>query len=99
MKLRDYNSLDHLEGTMFEFGRYRLVYDPPIDSVDAEVKMTISAEASLPQMLNFFSAFLRASGYVFEGELEIATGEEVEELVQDRDFWQEQTYKLLRPEE
>lgn len=72
MKLRDYNSLDHLEGTMFEFGRYRLVYDPPIDSVDAEVKMTISAEASLPQMLDFFATFLRASGYIFEGELEIA---------------------------
>jgi hypothetical protein len=31
--------------------------------------------------------------------MQVAGGEKVEEIVQDRDFWQEQTYKLLRPEE
>jgi hypothetical protein len=33
--------------------------------------MSISSEATLPDMLSFFTDFLRASGYVFEGELEI----------------------------
>ena len=31
--------------------------------------------------------------------MQVAGGEEVEDLLQDRDFWQEQTYKLLRTEE
>ena len=112
---------------MTDFGRYRLSYEPPQNSakfgyrIEPEVQMAISAEADLTQMCDFFESFLRASGYVFDGELEIvasdealdnnywkekyvemmqvAGGEGVGELVQDRDFWQEQTYKLLRPEE
>jgi hypothetical protein len=37
--------------------------------------MSISGEASLPDMLNFFTDFLRAAGYVFDGELEIVDAE------------------------
>jgi hypothetical protein len=37
--------------------------------------MSISGEAALPDMLNFFTDFLRAAGYVFDGELEIVDAE------------------------
>ena len=111
---------------MTDFGRIRLTYEPgPPDPhsgvLEHSVEMTISGEADLQQLLSFFESFLRANGFVFEGELQIvereeafnkqywqskylelmqvAGGEKVEEIVQDRDFWQEQTYKLLRPEE
>lgn len=58
--------------------------------------MSISGEATLPDMLGFFSDFLKAAGYVFEGGLEIATGEEAEELVQDRDFWKGKYVEMMR---
>ena len=112
------------QGTMDSSGRYTLSYTPsndPAEYLQTSVQMGISSDATLPDMLNFFTDFLRAAGYVFEGELEVvasdetldnnywkekylelmqvAGGEEVEDLVKDRNFWQEQTYKLLRPEE
>jgi len=37
--------------------------------------MSISAEASLGDMLNFFDSFLKASGYVYDGELKIVENE------------------------
>ena len=40
--------------------------------------MGISSEATLPDMLNFFTDFLRASGYVFDGELGLVSNEKVE---------------------
>ena len=84
---------------MTEFGRYRLSYEPPQGCVEAEVEMAISSEATLPQIIELFEAFLKASGYVFEGRLEVVTGEEVEELERERDFWKEQTCKLLEADE
>jgi hypothetical protein len=59
-----YNTTEHLTGTMFEFGRYTLSYDPPEGAVEADVTMSISSEADLSQMLRFFESFLQAAGYV-----------------------------------
>jgi len=35
------------------------------------VQMSISSEASLSDMAAFFTDFLRAAGYVFDGALEV----------------------------
>jgi hypothetical protein len=64
---------------MTDFGRYRLSYEPSEKTwgyhIEAEVQMAISAEADLDQMCDFFESFLRASGYVFDGKLEIVDAE------------------------
>ena len=55
-----------------EFGIYQVTYTPTewCDSsyVEPSVKMSISGEADLSQMLSFFECFLKASGYEFEGK-------------------------------
>ena len=61
---------------MTNFGRFRLSYDPgPHDPysgcVDHSVEMSISGEAGLPALVNFFDSFLRANGYTYEGKLKI----------------------------
>jgi hypothetical protein len=38
--------------------------------------MSIDCEADLNQMLSFFDAFLKASGYVYDGELQIVKREQ-----------------------
>lgn len=54
---------------MLEFGKYTLKYLPPGETPeDHSVEMTISSEANLSQMLEFFSSFLRAAGYEFDGK-------------------------------
>ncbi len=63
-----YNTSATLVGTMFEFGRYTLSYQPPEGAVEAAVDMSISSEADIPQMLRFFEGFLQAAGYVIEGK-------------------------------
>ena len=64
-----YNTTENLTGTMLEFGKYTLKYEPPGDTPeDHSVAMTISSEANLSQMLEFFSSFLRAAGYEFDGK-------------------------------
>ena len=62
---------------MTDFGLYRLIYepgayDPRSGILDHTVEMTISGEAELSNLLPLFASFLRATGYVFEGELEIS---------------------------
>ena len=69
---------------MNSFGKYNVSYTPsddPCEYLQVAVQMSISSEATLPDMLNFFTDFLRASGYVFEGELEIVNGKESEYFV------------------
>jgi len=64
-----YNNADYLTGTMIEFGEYTLKYTPPAYTPeDHSVLMTISSEANLQQMLEFFTSFLRAAGYEFDGK-------------------------------
>ena len=64
-----YNNAENLTGTMLEFGKYTLKYTPPDGSpTDHCIEMSISSEADLYQMLEFFSSFLRAAGYEFDGK-------------------------------
>ena len=59
-------------------GRYSVSYTPsddPCEYLQVSTQMSISGEAALPDMLNFFTDFLRAAGYVFDGELEIVDAE------------------------
>ena len=64
-----YNTAENLTGTMIEFGTYTLKYLPPDgSSVDHSIELSISSEANLQQMLEFFESFLRAAGYEFEGK-------------------------------
>ena len=68
-----YTTLDQFTGTMYEFGRYCLTYEPPSDAIEAEVSMTISSEATLTQMIELFQNFLAVNGYLHEGQyLEIS---------------------------
>jgi hypothetical protein len=64
-----YNTTENLTGIMLEFGKYTLKYEPPSETPeDHSVSMTISSEANLQQMLEFFQSFLRAAGYEFDGK-------------------------------
>jgi len=65
--LSPYTIPDQLTGTMYEFGRYRLTYEPPSDAIETEVSMTISAEATLSQMVELFQNFLQVNGYLLDG--------------------------------
>jgi hypothetical protein len=55
--------------------------------------MSISSEANLSDMSAFFTDFLRACGYVFEGALEIV--QEDEEYAFSKQYWQDKFFKLL----
>lgn len=64
-----YNTAENLTGTMLEFGTYALKYLPPDGSpTDHTIEMSISSEANLQQMLEFFQSFLRAAGYELDGK-------------------------------
>lgn len=57
-------------------GRYVLQYQPSneVDScnyLQVGIQMTISDEATVSDMVDLFDAFLKASGYVYEGQLKI----------------------------
>jgi hypothetical protein len=67
MALSTYTISDQLTGTMYEFGRYRLTYEPPSDVVETEISMSISSDATLPQMVELFQNFLQVNGYLLDG--------------------------------
>jgi hypothetical protein len=61
---------------MTDFGRFRLSYEPgkhdPYSGIlDHSVEMTISGEAELKNLTDFFTCFLKASGYLFDGRIEV----------------------------
>jgi hypothetical protein len=56
---------------MDTFGRYRLQFEPHPDDTSPSVTMEFSGQASLDQMLANFDAFLKANGYVYDGEVTI----------------------------
>jgi hypothetical protein len=53
---------------MQEFGKYTLKYKPPKGAAETKVKMEISSEAAIPELLVFFEDFMRASGYIIDGK-------------------------------
>lgn len=55
-------------------GRYVARYEPSDSDheyLQVAIEMSISDEATLPDMVNFFDSFLKAAGYVYEGSLRI----------------------------
>ena len=85
---------------MNPFGRYTVSYTPsddPAEYLQVSTQMSISGEATLPDMLGFFSDFLKAAGYTFEGGLEIATGEE--EYFESKQYWSDKFFKLLHSDD
>lgn len=71
---------------MISFGEYQLSYTPPEKGIESRITMSISAEASLDQMLEIFLNFLRASGYFIapDATLEIVSGDEPEKPAAER---------------
>jgi hypothetical protein len=63
LRVPRYNEVDHLHGTMVEFGRYEVRYLPPEGSDEVTHSMLITSEADRSQMDLFFDKFLRAEGY------------------------------------
>ena len=59
-------------------GRYVARYEPSDSDheyLQVAIEMSISDEATLPDMVNFFDSFLKAAGYVYEGSLRIVEPE------------------------
>ena len=56
-------------------GRYCLSYDPrpeyATEYCEPDIRMSIDSEASLDEMMNFFDSFLKAAGYVYDGDVKI----------------------------
>jgi hypothetical protein len=53
---------------MLEFGKYTLKYKPPKGAGETKIKMEISSEVAIPELLVFFEDFMRAAGYFIEGK-------------------------------
>jgi hypothetical protein len=72
-------------------GKYTVSYTPsndPVEYLQTSIQMSISSEATLSDMAAFFTDFLRASGYVFDGALNVVPEEEkVPNITSDQDFW------------
>ena len=67
----------NLPETMNTAGRYYLTYDPrpeyATEYLEPDIRMSIDGEANLEQMCSFFDSFLKAAGYVYDGEVTIQT--------------------------
>jgi len=61
--MNTYTNSVNLPSEMYEFGTYRLTYEPPQGALESTIDMSISAEADLEQVTEFFTSFLRAAGY------------------------------------
>ena len=88
LRIPQYNKVEHLHGTMVEFGKYTLKYTPPEGADESDIMMSISAETDLDKMLLFFELFLLGAGYVFDGHLVI---EDPDALVCEKhwdEFWE-----------
>ena len=67
-----YTKSVNLSSEMFEFGKYTLKYEPPASAgIEPTVNMSISSEANLTEMLDFFQTFLKASGYYIADDQEL----------------------------
>ena len=77
---------------MAEFGKYTLKYKPPTGAAESKVKMEITSEATLPQMLEFFTDFLKASGYCIDDDKELVFERKAPDFSQD--FWAEDGFSV-----
>jgi hypothetical protein len=72
---------------MLEFGKYTLKYKPPQGCTESKVKMETSSEATLPQMLEFFTDFLKASGYCIDDDKELVFDRKAPDFSGVSDEW------------
>ena len=87
-----YNTTENLTKIMLEFGKYTLKYEPISETPDDHsVSMIISSKANLQQMVEFFSSFLRAAGYEFDGK-ELCFERSAPDFNQD--FWEEDGFSV-----
>jgi hypothetical protein len=64
-----------------DYGIHRLSFTPPDSTGDEDypniaINMATGGDASVPQMLRFFEAYLAAAGYILKGELQVVEPEE-----------------------
>lgn len=90
-----------LPKTMNSSGRYVLQYQPSneIDNcnyLQVGIQMTISDEATINDMIDLFDAFLKASGYVYNGQLKIVEEDKFEsQSYIPQDFWDDDGTSLV----
>ena len=63
-----------------DYGTYRLSYTPPSSNGDEDypliaIEMSTGGDANVDQMLQFYEAFLAASGYILKGDLQVVPPE------------------------
>jgi hypothetical protein len=80
---------------MTTFGTYRLSYEPPAGSTEANIDMSISAEANLSEMLSFFGDFLRAATYPLDQDHELSIERKAPDFGNTQDFWEDDGVSLL----
>jgi len=89
MTLHRYPNNVQLYGTMTTFGTYRLSYESPAGSTEANIDMSISAEANLSEMLSFFGDFLRAATYPLDQNHELSIERKAPDFGNTQDFWED----------
>ena len=101
-----YTNTVNLPSEMFEFGKYTLKYEPPTSvGIEPTVNMSISSEANLTEMLDFFQTFLKASGYYIADNQELTldsvnpitfsnTGTTGSFSLSDQSFWENDGFSL-----
>jgi hypothetical protein len=60
---------------MTSTGRYIVRYEPSDSQheyLQTKIEMSISDEATYEDMANFFDAFLKAAGYIYDGSLQVS---------------------------
>jgi hypothetical protein len=83
-----YNNAENLTGTMLEFGKHVLRYEPPGGApIEAEVEMRISTEATVPEMLQFFTDYLKVSGYYIDEDKELVFERKAPDFGDISDNW------------
>ena len=83
-----YTNTVNLPSEMIEFGKYTLKYEPPTSGgIEATVDMSISSEASLSEMLEFFTSFLKASGYYIDENKELVIDRKAPDFSDVPDKW------------
>ena len=91
----NHTNSEHLYSTMATFGTYRLSYEPPAGSTEANIDMSISAEANLSDMLSFFGDFLRAATYPLDQGHELSIERKAPDFGNTQDFWEDDGVSLL----
>jgi hypothetical protein len=66
--------------TSADYGTYRLSYTPPASNGDEDypliaIEMSTGGDSNVDQMLQFYEAFLAASGYILKGDLQVVSPE------------------------